>query len=117
MLDSLREESTVLDALDRSAATIVDECATLIPQSDKTAALNAKAALDFQWITGKGTNTCDRIPIVMSWGRFVLLKFCNIEIGMAYTRISSPSLAHDNNNVRCHFNVFTSHNEYKLTFL
>ena len=52
VLGSLREECTVLDALDRAAATVVDECSALIPQSDKTAALNAKAALDFQWITG-----------------------------------------------------------------
>ena len=53
VLGSLREECTVLDALDRSAATVVEECSALIPQSDKTAALNAKSALDFQWITGK----------------------------------------------------------------
>ena len=64
VLGSLREECTVLDALDRAAATVVDECAALIPQSDKTAALNAKAALDFQWITGKRT-TCARIPILI----------------------------------------------------
>ena len=53
VLGSLREECTVLDALDRAAATVVEECAALIPQSDKTAALNAKSTLDFQWITGE----------------------------------------------------------------
>ena len=52
VLGSLREECTVLDALDRAAATVLDECSPLIPQSDKIAALNTKAALDFQWITG-----------------------------------------------------------------
>ena len=52
VLGCLREESIVLDALDRAAATVVEECSALIPQSEKMAALNTKATLDFQWITG-----------------------------------------------------------------
>jgi hypothetical protein len=52
LLGSLREDSTVLDALDRAASDVVEECSHLMPIQDKTAANNA-AALDFQWITGE----------------------------------------------------------------
>ena len=50
-MGALRDELTVLDALDQATSEVVEECSYLLPLQDKTAALNL-ASLDFQWLTG-----------------------------------------------------------------
>ena len=50
LLGALRDDTTVLDALDRSTGEVVDLCSSLIPMTDKTLAQNA-STLEFQWLT------------------------------------------------------------------
>ncbi len=51
ILGALREDLTVLDALDKSTNIVLEENSHLIPIQDKTAAA-ALASVDFQWLTG-----------------------------------------------------------------
>ena len=51
MLGALREDSTVLDALDGATSDVVEGCGTVIPIQDKTVFLN-QSSVDFQWLTG-----------------------------------------------------------------
>ena len=53
VLGALREDSTVLDALDRATAGVVESCSHLMPLQDKTQAAMNSVAMDFQWLTGK----------------------------------------------------------------
>ena len=55
ILGGLRDESTVLDALDKSTYEVIDSCMSLIPIQDKTSVQN-NPSVEFQWLTERNSS-------------------------------------------------------------
>ena len=55
ILGGLRDELSVLDALDKSTYDVVDSCMSLIPLQDKAAVQN-NTAVEFQWLIEKNSS-------------------------------------------------------------